>query len=523
MFALNSLVVRLLRSGSCGGALAILTLAGCGSQAAAQGPAAGAKEMLRGHLKGPKGRFNQLAFSPDGKLVAAGLLEGATISVFDVAQGKEKVRLQMPDRYPSHVVAFSADGRTLVSAAHGDEVIRTWDVRTGRQLREVKRPGARFLGFTPGAQRMVLEEPRVGRGLDLFEVRTGRRVRQFEIGDSTVPAFSPDGKALATIGRFGEMKLWDVERGTLLRVLRKARENGDGYAGALRFSPDGTHLVVADHFDYSLRVVEVASGKERLRLSSTNRFRAGALSPDGTLLATASHEGLALFDLVNDKTMVRLDAVAQGSDVCFSPDGSLLAVAGSTLEQEAAITLFDMPRQRRVPPLPGDLNDEQLETLWNDLSVSNDFKLQRVLGTLRGVPKRSVSFLEKKLQPVSEAQRKRVQGLIRALDDDYPHRREKAMEDLQGLAADFEPLLSETREKQEPGEVRNRLHFVLRRQREAAVPRPLLTQLRAVGVLEEIATPGARALLQALAGGAAGARVTQEATEALARLKQKGE
>src|SRR5262249_49934120 len=235
--------------------------------------------------------------------------------------------------------------------------------------------------------------------------------------------------------------------------------------------------------------------------------------------ATGSTDGLALHDLLNGKELWRLGHPVRGQFVAFSPDGSLLAVAGQTAGSVAPITLYEMPKGRQEPP-PKELGADQLEALWADLAVENDFRLQRVLSTLRGAPADAVPFLGKKLRPVADAQRQRVRALLKDLDDDDPKKRDQAMQELQDLAAFFEPLLMELRRDAEAGEVRNRVEFVLRRLREAAVPRPLLTQLRAVGVLEQIGTPAAREVLAALAGGAAGARLTQEARQSLQRLKQ---
>src|SRR5437762_3547376 len=42
------------------------------------------EEMTRALLHGPQGYFRRVTFSPDGKLAAAGLMLGSTISVWEV-------------------------------------------------------------------------------------------------------------------------------------------------------------------------------------------------------------------------------------------------------------------------------------------------------------------------------------------------------------------------------------------------------------------------------------------------------
>ena len=154
------------------------------------------------------------------------------------------------------------------------------------------------------------------------------------------------------------------------------------------------------------------------------------------------------------------------------------------------------------------------------MTVDSDFRLQRVFASFRAAPADSVAFLGKKLNPVGEAERKRVKGLLSDLDDDEPKKREKAMADLQELAAAFEPLLAEVSRDHEPGEVRNRVRLVLRRQREKPVPQALLLQMRAVMVLEQDGSAPARQVLEKIAGGAAGAHITDEAKQSLERLRQ---
>ena len=59
---------------------------------------------------------------------------------------------------------------------------------------------------------------------------------------------------------------------------------------------------------------------------------------------------------------------------------------------------------------------------------------------------------------------------------------------------------------------------MLAKLRPAVLPPEALRAVRGVQVLETIANPEARKVLAALAGGAAGARLTQEAQASLERL-----
>jgi hypothetical protein len=291
----------------------------------------------------------------------------------------------------------------------------------------------------------------------------------------------------------------------------------------LTISPDGKHLAAGglmNRFgatDKALHVWDVQTGKVRMQPKCSGeygRYFSAAFAPDSSLLVTTSNDGFIVFDMLHGKELFRLPENGPG---VFSPDGKLLAVPGQTPDRQGVITLYSMPRGRNEP-LARRLDGEQLEALWRDLAPDNDFRLQRVLASLRAAPADAVGFLGKKLQPVADAQRQRVKALLADLDDDEPRKREGAMEALQELAAEFEPLLADVSKNHEPGEVRNRVRLVLRRQREAAVPGSLLIRMRAVLALEQIGTDAARQILTRVAGGPAGARLTEEARQAVERL-----
>ena len=82
-----------------------------------------------------------LAVSPDGGLVASST-EGGQVRLFDPAKGE---LIDIPPRPPEcgHGIAFSPDGRRLISAVGGREAVKLWDVGTRQELLTLAAP-ARF-------------------------------------------------------------------------------------------------------------------------------------------------------------------------------------------------------------------------------------------------------------------------------------------------------------------------------------------------------------------------------------------
>ncbi len=76
------------------------------------------------------GHANAVAFSPDGKLLAAGGENGGTVEVYDWAAKKQLARFQA-DAHGIFCLAFSADGKKLYTGGNDPEV-KLWDVATGK-------------------------------------------------------------------------------------------------------------------------------------------------------------------------------------------------------------------------------------------------------------------------------------------------------------------------------------------------------------------------------------------------------
>jgi WD40 repeat protein len=331
--------------------LAILALvaADCRGQAAA--------ELRQGQVKCPYNMgYLDLVFSPDGKHLAAGLFRDDTIVIFDVAAAKQKVRLRMPRGSAGYqcFLRFSADGHQLVSASRDDLMVRTWDVATGKQVREFEKPLMTPLAVGPGGKLVALanDERTV---LKIYTVETKKVFSEMDLGDKypciRACAFSPDGKFLAAHDGFGGVKVLDVEKGTFIRQMQKKEAFPGGLFHFVVFSPDGKLMATGGH-DRLLHVWDVQTGKDRLKanIDKAISYSLAAFSPDSSLMFHATGDDSVLFDLRNGKELCHLPELGGG---VFSPDGSLLAVPGQTDANEPVIAFYNMPKGRSKPmPAP---------------------------------------------------------------------------------------------------------------------------------------------------------------------------
>jgi RNA polymerase sigma factor (sigma-70 family) len=150
-------------------------------------------------------------------------------------------------------------------------------------------------------------------------------------------AFAPDGKALASTGGDGRVRLWDPATGQEVRQLDRRPQREATFAV---FSPDGKTLAAggpqerragAKAETRPVYLWDVASGKEVRRLPGhEGSLCSAAFAPDGKTLAAATQEGTVRFwDLSTGKEVRQVHG--GGGRIAFSPDGKLLASAGGSM------------------------------------------------------------------------------------------------------------------------------------------------------------------------------------------------
>jgi hypothetical protein len=184
--------------------------------------------------------------------------------------------------------------------------------------------------------------------------------------------------------------------------------------------------------------------------------------------------------------------------------GSLTAAPGDKAAEEPALTAKDLP------------------AIWKEFGrIDDDARVQVLqdIGRLAKVPALAVPFLKERLQPVAGPNAKTIESMIADLDSNEFEKREKASKDLEGLGVLAGPILErKLAEKKLPPDAQNRLEELVERLEEAnrRLSAEALRGVRGVEVLLQAGTPEAKSLLETLAKGADGARLTIDARKALA-------
>ncbi len=306
------------------------------------------------------GSSNSIDFAPDGKLVAAAMLD----------------ELPCDSRHPDP--ACETDGIPFVG------LLTLFDPATGNLLRQRRQPDPNLnvVTFSPdGAQIATGQQDQI---VKIYDAATLKRIRAFPNPEQQPPfgvedygasalAYSPDGKLLLAGSATGVVWVLDATGSNPARILHafeefdpeKPNQRTYGAIVAALFSPDGKRAWAVQ-----------SSGRMWLwntaDWSSTGNYQtqagasAAALSPNGQVIAIANQDGAVRFygAETGELNLVLASAPASDSALVVATDGRYDFALASDLSLAAyrvgrkTVSVDRLPGNRRVQGLLGEFLKE---------------------------------------------------------------------------------------------------------------------------------------------------------------------
>jgi WD40 repeat protein len=330
------------------------------------------------------GVVRKVAFSPDGKTIAAGYTayQGASAVFLWDATKHERLAEYPLGPAANHLssLAFSPDGKTL-AAGYGAERhggVMLWNGDQGERLVNtdlaVDEGLVEDVAFSPDGKTLAtgysVPGRQTGGGVVLWDVRLRKRLIDQPLavveGNVECVAFSPDGEKLASghSGKNNGVVMWSVPRNERLPgdsvKLTNSAEDG---VSSLAFSPDGKTMAIG--YGNLLRGggVVVWDVARRQRVSDTalpvveGTVRHVTFSPDGKTLAAsyglfARVGGVILWEAatwkrLDDMPIFLMENIFVDS-VAFSPDGKTLAAGYGRSFFGGGTILWDLAARPRL-------------------------------------------------------------------------------------------------------------------------------------------------------------------------------
>lgn len=259
------------------------------------------KPLLRASLVGHTNWIHSLTFSPDGRQLASGAVDG-TVRLWDIAAGGARPVLRGREGFVT--AAWSQDGQLLASGGANRTII-IWDASSGVPLRTLQGHADTVwsVAWSPGPGPAWLASAGNDRRIIVWDPASGALLRSLEGHTSFVRcvAWHPGGRLLASCGADGSVRLWDSADG---RQLASNQEHTTDVR-VVAWHPGGRLLASAGE-DGTIRVWELSNRRdavdqltERAVLRcEMGQVRSVAWSPDGALLASGGEGGwVAVWDV----------------------------------------------------------------------------------------------------------------------------------------------------------------------------------------------------------------------------------
>ena len=281
--------------------------------------------MLAGHA----GPILSCEFSADGKRLVT--VSGKTLRVWDIASGQAVYKANDSDA-ELIAAALAPDGKRIVTVS-SDKTVKERDTISGNQVVLYRSGKGDPLDVAFGRTGWQFLEASEGNTATVYGEAQGSLLLRGHNAPVSSAMFSRDGRFVLTFSDDRSIRLWDAQSAHPLTVL-------DGYRVTYAaLSPDARRLAAVGSENWSVRLVDIATGREtRVFKGHTAAVVRAEFDPSGKLLITASDDATArLWDVESGAAI----AVLKGNGVsvksaAFSPDSHLVA----TGSQDGSVRLW---------------------------------------------------------------------------------------------------------------------------------------------------------------------------------------
>jgi Tol biopolymer transport system component len=202
-----------------------------------------------------EGNIDGLDFSPDSEWmgISFGGSRLGQVWIVDVATGEVIKRFQGPQS-DMRQVAFSPDGTQLAAGLRQTKEILIWEVQTGELLQRLRghREDVLSLAFSPDGNRVF--SGGADDSVRVWDVGSGEELLLVDTlaGDSWGVAVSPDGRTVAAVHEFGDVYVWKTTLPPQTQRLQRIQEQQKKAARVQRLFTQGRW---SELVPYYLRVV----------------------------------------------------------------------------------------------------------------------------------------------------------------------------------------------------------------------------------------------------------------------------
>ncbi len=319
-------------------------------------------------------KSDTVAFSLDGKRIVTGANVSSELKVWDISTGQELQHISQVEFLSPHPVVFHPDGKHFISSG-ADGYMKMWNAQTGAVVKTFswdKNSSALAFAVSPDGTTIVSSD--FDGTVVLWDIQSGSVLKVIAEEEKVhTIAFNPDGTRIVTADIEGTIKVWDTSKWSKLATLGKNL----GFVVALSFCSKGTSII-SGFFDGTIVVwdVETEAVKKIFKTKHVSGGLAMAIDAKGEMLVEAQDKILRVWNVETGLIMVthtNHESAVQG--LAFDPNGKRIAINTA----DGKVKLWNIASRTEItdietrPLIPG-ISEPLFRDLVRDFSLSSDSK-----------------------------------------------------------------------------------------------------------------------------------------------------